>query len=424
MLHQIDVRKHGPAAENMAEQVQTCVHCGFCLPVCPTYKVLREEMDSPRGRIVLMKGVLEEDLTVNDALPYLNRCLGCLACVPACPSGVQYEALIAPFRALPKVRQSRPVSERVVRALIEKVLPHPARFRAAASLGIRFRKLGKIVPASIAPLLGLLPDRLPAKRRLPEVQPAIGKRRARVALVAGCAQEVLAPDINDACLKVLARNGVEVAIPRNQGCCGSLALHSGAADQARRLARHNLAVFPRDVDAVITTAAGCGSGMREYGLLFKGDRDELQAREFASKVRDVTTFLDELGLVDLPPALPRPWKVAYHDACHLLHAQGIREAPRRLLRSIGNLELIDVPDGETCCGSAGTYNMEQPEIASELGKRKAGNILATGAHALSAGNIGCLVQIQNHLAASGHPLPVYHTIQILALAYSSALSAV
>ncbi len=420
MLHQIDTRKYGRNAEDMAEQVKTCVHCGFCLPVCPTYKVLGEEMDSPRGRIVLMKGVLERNLGVNDALPYLDRCLGCLACVPACPSGVQYEELIAPFRALPDVRQSRPAVERVIRALIEKVLPYPGRFRAAASLGIRFKALGKFAPSSIAPLLGLLPDRLPAGRRLPEMQPCIGQRRARVALLTGCAQEVLAPDINDACLKVLARNGVEVVIPRKQGCCGALALHTGAADQAWALARNNLAAFPRDVDAVITTAAGCGSGMKEYGVLFKGDRDEDRAREFAARVSDVTTFLDELGLVDPPPALPRPWKVAYHDACHLLHAQGIREAPRRLLRSIPNLELVDVPDGETCCGSAGTYNMEQPEIAQELGKRKAENIVATGAEALAAGNIGCLVQIQNHLAAAGRPLPVYHTIQIIALAYRSA----
>jgi len=419
MLHQIDTRKHGPNAENMAEQVKTCVHCGFCLPVCPTYQVLGEEMDSPRGRIVLMKGVLEENLQITDALPYLDRCLGCLACVPACPSGVRYEELIGPFRALPEVRQSRPASDRLVRLLIENVLPHPVRFRAAARLGIRFRALGKLAPSSIAPLLALLPDRLPKQRRLPEIQPALGKRRAKVGLVAGCAQEVLAPDINDACLRVLARNGVEVVIPRNQGCCGALALHTGAADQARALARNNLGAFPRDVDAIIATAAGCGSGMKEYGLLFKGDRDEDRAREFVSKVRDVTMFLDELGLVDPLPALPRPWKVAYHDACHLLHAQGIREAPRRLLRSIPNLELVDVPDGETCCGSAGTYNMEQPEIARELGTRKAQNILAIGAEALAAGNIGCLVQIQKLLAASGHPLPVYHTIQVLALAYHS-----
>lgn len=420
MLHQIDTRKYGRNAENMAEQVQTCVHCGFCLPVCPTYKVLGEEMDSPRGRIVLMKGVLEQSIQVNDALPYLDRCLGCLACVPACPSGVRYEELIAPFRALPEVRRSRSVSDRLVRLLIENVLPHKGRFRAAARLGIQFRRIGKIAPASIAPLLGLLPDHLPPKRDLPEIQPAIGKRRARVALVAGCAQEVLAPDINDACLKVLARNAVEVLIPRNQGCCGSLALHTGAADQARSLARNNLNAFPQDVDAIITTAAGCGSGMKEYGLLFRGDRDEDRAREFASKVRDVASFLDEVGLVDPPSSLPHPWKVAYHDACHLLHAQGIREAPRRLLRSVPNLELVEVPDSETCCGSAGTYNMEQPEIAHELGKRKAENILATGAQALAAGNIGCLVQIQNRLAALGRPLPVYHTIQILALAYSSA----
>ncbi|RPI18829.1 MAG: 4Fe-4S dicluster domain-containing protein, partial [Acidobacteria bacterium] len=405
MLHQIDTRKHGPNADNMAEQVKTCVHCGFCLPACPTYMVLGEEMDSPRGRIVLMKGVLEEEIPVQEALPYLDRCLGCLGCVTACPSGVRYEELIAPFRALPGVRQSRPVPQRLLRLLIENILPYRRRFRAAARLGIAFKGLSGLLPRSLAPLLSLLPERLPAKRKLPGGQPVAGKRRARVALLIGCAQEVLAPEINDACLLVLSRNGVEVVIPEGQGCCGSLALHSGAAEQARALARNNLAVFPKDVDAVITTAAGCGSGMKEYPLIFKGLPEEEQAREFASKARDVTRFLDELGLADPPPALPRPWKVAYHDACHLLHAQGVREAPRRLLSSIPNLELVDVPESEICCGSAGTYNLEQPEIARDLGNRKAQNILATGAEAVAAGNIGCLVQIQANLAAVGHPIP-------------------
>ncbi|HXK62155.1 MAG TPA: heterodisulfide reductase-related iron-sulfur binding cluster [Acidobacteriota bacterium] len=420
MLHQIDIRKYGPQAENMAEQVKTCVHCGFCLPACPTYRVLGEEMDSPRGRIVLMKGVLEESIAAQEALPYLDSCLGCLACVPACPSGVRYQELITPFRALPGVRASRSVGDRLRLWLAEMVLPYPKRFYAATALGICLKGMANFAPGSISSLLTLLPDRLPKKRELPETQPAVGKRRARVALLIGCVQEVLNPEITDACLEVLSRNGVEVVIPRNQSCCGALSLHSGAAVQARALAGNNLGAFPRDIDCIITTAAGCGSGMKEYPLLFKGQAEEERAREFSSRVRDVAVFLDDLGLADAPPALSRPWRVAYHDACHLLHAQGIREAPRRLLRSIPNLDLLDPPDSETCCGSAGTYNLQQPVMAGQLGEQKARNILATGAEALAAGNIGCLVQIRAHLAALGHPLPVYHPVQILALAYCSS----
>jgi glycolate oxidase iron-sulfur subunit len=248
------------------------------------------------------------------------------------------------------------------------------------------------------------------------VVPALGPRRARVALLAGCVQQALAPAINSATVRVLARNGVEVVIPADQGCCGSLMAHNGDAAFARTLARRNLRAFPADVDAVITNAAGCGSGMREYGLLFAGLPEEAAARAFAARVRDVSAFLDELGLLP-PPPLAKPLRLAYHDACHLAHAQGITSAPRRLLRAIPNLTLLEIPEGDICCGSAGTYNLEQPEIAAQLGRRKAENILATGAEALAAGNIGCLVQVRTHLAQLGQLLPLWHTLEVLDQAY-------
>jgi glycolate oxidase iron-sulfur subunit len=260
-------------------------------------------------------------------------------------------------------------------------------------------------------MLDLLPERLPEPKPLPAIFPAEGERRARVALLAGCAQQVLEPDIGWATLRVLARNGVETVVPRGQGCCGALAMHGGRAGQARRLARRNLAAFPDDVDAVIVNAAGCGSGMREYGLLFAGERDEPRARELAARVVDVTAFLDELGLVEPPPPA-RPLRVAYHDACHLAHAQRVREAPQRLLRAAGH-EVVVPDEWELCCGSAGTYNVERPETAAELGRRKAANLRATGADVVAAGNIGCLTQLALYLE-----LPVWHTVQVLDRRYS------
>jgi glycolate oxidase iron-sulfur subunit len=268
-------------------------------------------------------------------------------------------------------------------------------------------------------MLALLPASLPTAPRLPERYPAVGRRRARVALLTGCVQQVLAPQINWATLRVLARNGVEVVIPRGQGCCGSLSMHIGEAEQARALARRNLAAWPEDVDAVLTNAAGCGSGMKEYGLLFKGEPEEEAARRLAEKTQDVSVFLQELGL-EPPPPLPEAITAAYHDACHLAHAQRVTAQPRQLLASVPNLSLVEIPEGELCCGSAGTYNLEQPEVAAELGERKARNILATGAQAVITGNIGGMTQIQAHLQALGHDLPIWHTMEVLDRAYRAA----
>ncbi|HEX4960023.1 MAG TPA: heterodisulfide reductase-related iron-sulfur binding cluster [Thermoanaerobaculia bacterium] len=407
MKQTIPVETLGPQGEAMVNAIAACVHCGFCLPVCPTYKILERENDSPRGRIFLMKEVLEGNLDPDDARPFIDRCLGCQACVPACPSGVAYGDLLISFRGHTETRRKLPS------ILALQTLPYPTRFRLAALLGRLAQPFKAILPGQLRAMLDLLPASLPDAPPLPEIHPARGPRRARVALLAGCAQQVLAPQINQATLRVLAENGVETIIPVDQGCCGALSMHSGAADQARSFARRNLKAFPDDVDAILTNAAGCGSGMKEYPLLFKSLPDEKAAQTFARRAQDVSVFLRDLGFRP-PPPLPEPLTIAYHDACHLAHAQGIQSAPRELLRSIPNLTLLEIPEGETCCGSAGTYNLDQPTIARELGQRKARNIQTTGAEAVVAGNIGCMTQIQAHLE---RPLPVLHTMEVLARAY-------
>jgi len=424
MQHTIPVDTLGPMGERMAHAVEACVHCGFCLPACPTYNVLGEEMDSPRGRIVLMKSVLEGQVQLEDALPYVDRCLGCMGCVSACPSGVAYGELVLPFRAYAQERRRRPLVQRATRRLALSTLPHPRRFRLAALSGRAARPVQELLPGSLRAMLALLPDELPAAQPLPEFYPAQGRRRARVALLTGCAQQALAPGINWATLRVLARNGVEVVIPHGQGCCGALALHSGEMALARSQAAHNLRLFPSDVDAVIANAAGCGSGMKEYPLLFEAAPDGTSAPDewqspaltFAQKVQDVSVFLDSLG-VEEPPPLEEPFVLAYHDACHLAHAQGVIEAPRRLLQKVPNLTLVPIPEADLCCGSAGMYNIEQPEIARRLGQRKARHILDAGPQAVATGNIGCMVQLRLHLTALDHPLPVWHTLEVLDRAY-------
>ena len=419
MQHSIEPERFGPQGDAMAHQVKTCVHCGFCLPVCPTYKDLGQEMDSPRGRILLMKEMLEGSLEIEAGLPYVDKCLGCMACVTACPSGVEYGELLTPFRALARNQVKGTLLDRLTRLGFRLLLPYPRRFRAAAALGRLARPFTGMLPERMAAMLELLPRKLPSSASLPSVYPAIGSRRARVALLSGCVQQVLSPDINWATLRVLARNGVEVIVPAKQGCCGALALHTGDADHARRLAVRNFDAIPNDVDAVITNAAGCGSGIKEYPLLFRGDGREEKARRFSTRVQDVSEFLDNLGLEREPPPLPSAMKVAYHDACHLAHAQGIRSAPRKLLGRIPNLTLMELMDGETCCGSAGTYNLEQPEIANRLGANKAAVIERVQPDAVAAGNVGCLMQIESHLRRLNSTLPVLHTVELLDRAYES-----
>jgi len=414
--HNIPLERLGPTGEEMALAVEKCVHCGFCLPTCPTYNVLEEEMDSPRGRIILMKSILEGNLELEQVLPFIDQCLGCQACVTACPSGVEYGNLIVSFRAYAHERRDLKAIERFVTWLILETLPYSSRFRWAAHAGLTLKPLNGRFPRDFDAMLSLLPEKLPSMKPMPGIYHPKGKRRARVALLTGCVQQVLAPQINWATLRVLARNGVEVVIPENQGCCGALALHMGVTSKARRLASKNLSVFPDNVEAVITTAAGCGSGMQEYPLLFKGTNQEEAATEFAAKVQDVSVFLDQLGLIE-SGSLPLPQTIAYHDACHLAHAQRVTLEPRRLLRNVTNLTLVPIAEEEFCCGSAGTYNIEQPEIASQLGERKAQHIINTGATGVVSGNIGCIVQLRKSLNSLGSNLPVWHIMEILDRAY-------
>lgn len=423
MLHALQPESLGPQGEAMAGAVSACVHCGFCLPTCPTYRELGQEMDSPRGRILLMKEVLEGRLDPAAAAPHLDRCLGCLACEPACPSGVAYRGLISPYRARMSPSRSLPPLERLRRGLVAAVVPHPGRFAFAAKLARWTRPAAGLLPRAFRPLFGLLPESLPPREILEgPFRPANRPARARVALLAGCAQQVLAPEINRDAVAVLTVNGVEVVVPPGQGCCGALAWHSGDGRAARRFAERNLDAFSAElesVDAVVTTAAGCGSGMHEYGLILAGTDREAEGRAFAGKVLDVSAFLSCLGLDPAPPALPEPTRVAYQDACHLANAQGVVDEPRGLLRSVGNLELVEVADPGTCCGSAGTYNLDQPEIAAELGRKKARALLDTGARTIVSGNIGCLTQLRRHLgliAGDGAP-EIVHLATLLARAY-------
>lgn len=418
MRHDIRPEEHGPLGLPMAEAVESCVHCGFCLPTCPTYQVLEQEMDSPRGRIVIMKEVLEGTLELELASEHLDACLGCLACFTACPSGVEYGELITAFRGTMESGRRRPLLDRLARSVILGTLPHPGRFRAAASVGRLAKPLRPLLPGKFRGMLDLLPDRIPPRARLQERYPARGETRARVALLAGCAQQVLSPGINLATIHVLTANGVEVLVPPAQGCCGALAAHTGALDDARAAARRNLNAFDLEVDAIVTNAAGCGSGMKEYGLWLRGDSEAGRAESLAARTRDVTVFLSELG--PLPPehALEAPLRVAYHDACHLSHGQGVTTEPRALLRAIPGIELLELSDPAICCGSAGTYNIEQPDVAAELGRRKADSVRAVRPDVLVSGNIGCITQLAAHLRADG--VPVMHTMELLARVYDTA----
>jgi glycolate oxidase iron-sulfur subunit len=415
MLHRIPVEQSGVRGKLMADAVQTCVHCGFCLPTCPTYQVLGEEADSPRGRIVLMKQVLEGDLAPEEAAPHLDRCLGCLACETYCPSGVPYSQLLSPYRDLQREKSNQRPS--LARWMALQTLPFPWRFRWALRLGRIAKKWNLWTPAALQPMLQMIPDQLPkvAQNRQTIYRPRTTVR-ARVALLEGCAQRVLAPEIHQAAIEVLIRNGVEVHVPPRQGCCGALAWHVGDGTKAQQQAEKNLKAFEGEFDAIVSTAAGCGSAMHEYPVLFEGSPTQKHAVDFASKSCDILTYLDRIG-IEPPPAFTRTIRVGYHDACHLAHAQRETAAPRRLLESIENLELIPIPDSDLCCGSAGIYNIEQPEIADSLGRSKAAAIRQSRCDLVALANIGCQMQIARHLQQESNAMPVLHVVQILAAAY-------
>jgi glycolate oxidase iron-sulfur subunit len=382
--------------------IRDCVHCGFCLPTCPSYAVFEDEMDSPRGRIVLMRIGHEEGSDVSaEMTTHLDRCLGCMACVTACPSGVQYDRLIE--RARPQVERNgaRTPRERALRKAIFALFTHPGRLRAAVPFMALQQKLRLPVPyRELAPRV---PVRQ-AMKQLPEVTPAVGERRGRVAFMQGCVQRVFFGDVNAATVRVLAAEGWEVHAPRRPRCCGALQLHTGVEDEARKLADATIGAYG-DFDHIVVNVAGCGSAMKEYGYLFEGDE---RAEAFSAKVRDVHEFLAEHE----PRAErhPLPLKVAYHDACHLAHAQQVRTQPRVLLRGIPELELFEPAEWELCCGSAGIYNLVQPEAAAKLGARKAANLAATGADAIAAANPGCAIQIAAH---SEREIPIYHPMTLL-----------
>jgi glycolate oxidase iron-sulfur subunit len=442
-----------------------CVHCGFCLPACPTYQLWGEEMDSPRGRIHLMTQVLDgADLTAA-AAEHFDRCLGCMACVTACPSGVQYDQLIEAARAwtaepgsvLPGEHlgevagdgetgaagagaggggaggggRHRPLQDRVARSAIFAVFPYPRRLRAFTGplRALQRTGLDRLItrsglPGRLSPVLGAAMRLAPQQGtavphgRLPELVTARGSRRAVVGMLTGCVQSVFFQQVNIATARVLAAEGCDVVIPRGQGCCGALSLHSGRTGEAAGFAKRVIETFEQaGVDAIVVNSAGCGSAMKEYGELLADDPAwAARAAALSAKVRDFAEFLAGLFETSGGPVAPRHpvrARAAYHDACHLAHAQGITAAPRDLLRAVPELEVAEVPDAGTCCGSAGVYNLLQPDAARELGERKATSVLETGAQLLISANPGCSLQIASALQARGEHIAVAHTAEIL-----------
>ena len=400
-----------------------CVHCGFCLPTCPTYVLWGEEMDSPRGRIYLMKEGLEGEPMTDSMVGHWDACLGCMACVTACPSGVQYDKLIESTRAQVERRHHRPVQDRALRALIFALFPHPRRLRLIRGPLRAYQRIGADRFVRRTGLIGRVAPRLAAMERLtppleraprlPGHLKAVGKRRAVVGLLTGCVQREFFPGVNAATARVLQAEGCDVVIPNTQGCCGALSAHSGRHTEAQKYARAVIDAF-RDagVERVVVNAAGCGSTMKEYADLLADDPVYgVPAAEFADSVRDVAEVLVEIGPV--APRHPLNVTIAYHDACHLAHAQGIRSQPRKLLRDIPGLELREIAESEICCGSAGIYNILNPEPARELGDRKARNIVATGAQLLVTANPGCLMQVASSIERTGHLIAMTHTVEVL-----------
>jgi glycolate oxidase iron-sulfur subunit len=442
------------------ELISDCVHCGFCLPACPTYELTGEEMNSPRGRIYQMKLISEGEAPLDAAaVSHFDNCLGCMACVTACPSGVRYDRLIESVRPQIERNWARSRGDRAFRALIFRLFPYPRRLRWAAVLGALYQRLGirsaldragllRRLPARLRSLEALMPD-VPlraALRRTPvhsravapaedapvAVAPAEGEpvagapakgapakgapvaaaaaARRTVGMVTGCVQQVFFAQVNEATVRVLTAEGCDVVAPAEQGCCGALSEHAGREEEAAVRARRLIDVFePLDVDTIVVNVAGCGSALKEYGRLLADDpRYRERAEAFAAKVRDISELLAELP--PLAPRHPVPARLAHHEACHLAHAQGVREQPRAVLRAIPELDVVDIPEADMCCGSAGVYNLIQPEPAEELGRRKAGNVRSTAPDAVVTANPGCLLQISRHLDKQ---LPVLHPVQVV-----------
>jgi glycolate oxidase iron-sulfur subunit len=382
--------------------VDACVHCGFCLPTCPTYGPLwQEEMDSPRGRIYLMANLIEGKIPLSETVVgHFDACLGCMACVTSCPSGVQYDRLIEDTRAYVEEHHTRSLGDRLLRAGIFAVFPYPRRMRVA----LAFAPIGRLLPlpGKLGALTALAPPWRSAESP-PALTPAQGTRRGRVGLLTGCVQSVVFGDVNAATARALAADGWEVVVPPEQACCGALHLHSGRREAARTRAERLVEVFDRaGVDHVVVNAAGCGSSLKEYGHL-------IGAEAFAAQVRDVNELLAE------PQARRHPLElsVAFQDSCHLAHAQGIRAEPRDALTAIPGLTLAEPAEQAICCGSAGIYNVVKPQAAQELGLRKAEHVLATGADVYASSNPGCLIQVASQLRQLRRPLPALHPVELV-----------
>jgi glycolate oxidase iron-sulfur subunit len=385
------------------ELTADCVHCGFCLPTCPTYVLWREEMDSPRGRIHLMDARLDGTIALNATVAtHFDRCLGCMACVSACPSGVRYDRLIEATRAAVEQEYDRSRSERLVRALLFRLLPYPGRMRAA----LRLAPLGRVVPLPkrFRPLVEMAP-RWRGNGELAAVTPASGTPVARVGLLTGCVQRAVFPDVNAATARVLAADGFEVVAPA-QGCCGALSVHAGRLEEGKALARRLVDAFD-DVELVVVNSSGCGSHLKELGWLLEDER----AAAFAGKVRDVGELL--AGTSPRAPRHPLPLRVALQDPCHLRHAQRLPLSSLPSLGRIPGLEVVEPAEQDLCCGSAGIYNVVQADAARELGDRKAANVIATRAQVYASANPGCLVQVSSALGRAKQPLPALHPIELV-----------
>jgi len=402
--------------------LRRCVHCGLCTAVCSTYVVLGDERDSPRGRIYLMKDMFESgrDPSV-EVRHHIDRCLSCLSCMTTCPSGVDYMHLVDHARTYIEERGTRPTKTRMIRSLLARIVPYPRRFRLAlkaAPLGRPFRgALRRLGFAELATMIDMAPVVLPrsARFRGPGTAATTSERRARVILLAGCAQQVLRPSINDATIRLLARRGIDVVVASGAGCCGALVHHLGREDEAKAQVRRNVDAWHKEigkgpVDAILVNASGCGTMVKDYGHILKDDPVYAEkARAVSYLTRDISEFIAGVGI-----GAPVRWssiKVAYHSACSLQHGQCITDEPKALLTQAG-YSVVDVPEGHICCGSAGTYNILQPEIATQLRDRKIGNIKSTRPDVVAAGNIGCIVQL-----AGGMAIPVAHTVELLDWAY-------
>ena len=401
--------------EPFLEELRKCVHCGICLPQCPTYRVLGEEMDSPRGRIYLMRAVAEGRIEPTRTYArHLDLCLGCRACETACPSGVRFGSLLETARGELR-RRGPPPGRRLLDRFIYALFPEPGRIGVALGLLRLYRRSGlsrlvratgalKLVPR-LAAMEGLLGE-VERAEPLPSLIPARGRRRGRVGLLTGCVQRHLYPGVNRATARVLALAGWEVVVPRTQGCCGALELHAGRIDDFRARARRLVATFGGDIDWIVTNAAGCGSAMKEYG------RWVPEATGFAARTRDVTELLADAEL----PLGPLELTVTYHDPCHLVHGQRVRQEPRALLRRIPRLRLVELVESDLCCGSAGVYNILEPAIARELLELKMARIVESGARVVATGNPGCLMQIAQGVRARGLDVAVVHPVELLARA--------